>query len=66
MSNSFTTTWTVTRQTPLFLGFSRNTEVGFHFPLQGIFLTQKWNPHLISPALANGFFITSATWKVQL
>ena len=66
MSNSFTITWTVTCQVPLSMGFSKNTEVGFHFLLQGIFLTQKWNPYLISLALANGLFITSATWEVQL
>ena len=33
-------------------------------PLQGIFPTQGLNPHLLmSPALAHGFFITSATWE---
>ena len=25
----------------------KNTEVGCHFLLQGIFLTQEWNPHLL-------------------
>ena len=40
----------------------KNTGVGFHAVFQGIFPTQRWNPHLISPALAGRFFITSATW----
>ena len=38
----------------------KNTGVGRHFLLQGIFLTQGLNPHLslMSPALAGGFFTT--------
>ena len=36
-----------------------NTRVGYHFLLQGIFLTQGSNPHLMSPALAGRFFTTS-------
>ena len=42
-----------------------NTDVTCH-ALQGIFLTgtQGLNPHLfMSPALAGGFFTTSATWE---
>ena len=36
--------WTVSGQAPLSMGFSsRNTEVGHHSLLQGIFLTQKLN-----------------------
>ena len=31
--------------------------------LQGIFLTQGSKPRLMSPALAGGFFTTSATWE---
>ena len=34
-----------------------------HFLLQGIFLIQGLNPHLLSPALAGRFFTTSATWE---
>ena len=35
-------------QAPLSMGFSRqNTGVGCHFLLQGIFLTQGSNPHLL-------------------
>ena len=41
MSDSFATLWTVAYQAPLPIGFpGRNTEVGCHFLLQGIFLTQ--------------------------
>ena len=43
---------------------SKNTGVGGHFLLQGIFLTQGSNPHLyVSPALADGFLTTSVTWE---
>ena len=41
----------------------RNTGEVCHALLQGILLTQRLNPHLLSPALAGGFFIISATWK---
>ena len=42
---------------------SKNTGVGFHFLLQGIFLTQVMEgASLESPALVGGFFTTSATW----
>ena len=41
LSNSFETPWTVARQAPLSMEFpSKNTGVGCHFLLQGIFLTQ--------------------------
>ena len=40
--------WTVAHQTPLSVEFSsRNTGVGCHFLLQGIFLTQGSNPYLL-------------------
>ena len=40
----------------------KNTGVGCHFLLQGIFLTQASNPCLLHlPALAGGFFTTSTT-----
>ena len=39
--------------------------MGCHALLQGIFLTQGSNPCLLSPALAGGFFTTSATWEVS-
>ena len=43
---------------------ARNTGVGRHFLLQGIFPPQGSNPCLwISPALTGGFFTTCATWE---
>ena len=49
MSNSFATPWTVAHQAPLPWGFpGKNTGVGCHFLLQGIFPSQELNP---SPAL---------------
>ena len=42
----------------------KNTGVGSHFLLQGIFLTQGSNPSLLHlPALGGGFFTTNTTWK---
>ena len=43
-----------------------NTGVRCHFLLQGIFQTQGWNPHLMSPALAGRFFTTITTWEALL
>ena len=43
----------------------KNTGMGCHFLLQGIFLTQELNPHLLSLALAGEFFATSATWVAK-
>ena len=44
----FVTPWTVPHQAPLFIGFpGKNTELGCHFFLQGISLTQGLNPHLL-------------------
>ena len=40
----------------------KNTGVGCHFLLQGIFPTQGSNSYLVSPALAGGFFTSSAIW----
>ena len=58
----FTTLWTVARQAPLSMVLStKNTGVGCHALLQGIFPTQRSNSCLMSPALAGGFFTTSAT-----
>ena len=48
LSVSLGTPWTVAHQTPLFMGFSRQEYWnGSHFLLQGIFLTQGWNPLLL-------------------
>ena len=42
---------------------AKNTGVGCHARLQGIFPTQGSNLCLMSPMLAGGFFITSTTGK---
>ena len=48
MFDSFATPRTVACQVPLSMGFSgKNTGVGCHFLLQGIFPTQALNPHLL-------------------
>ena len=45
----------------------KNTGVGCHALLQGIFPTQEFEPtSLMSPALAGGFFTTSTTWEAHL
>ena len=42
----------------------KNTGVGCHAFLQGIFLTEGSNPRLFtSPALAGGFFTVSTGWE---
>ena len=42
----------------------KNTGVGCHVLLQGIFPIQEWNPtSLVPPALARGFFTTGTTWQ---
>ena len=42
----------------------KNTRVGCHALLQGIFPTQGLNPHhFTSPVLVGGFFTTSTTWE---
>ena len=43
----------------------KNTGVGRHALLQGIFLTQGWNPHLLVSCIGRRVFTTSATWEVQ-
>ena len=43
----------------------KNTGMGCHFLLQGIFLTQELNLSLLSLALAGEFFATSATWVAK-
>ena len=44
----------------------KNNRVGCHFLLQGIFLIQGSNPHLMSPALAGRFFTISTTWEAVI
>ena len=48
------------------MGWSPPTGVGCHFLLQGIFLIQGSNPHLMSPALAGSFFIASTTREAPI
>ena len=62
----FVTPWTEALQARFhpqdFLG--KNTQVGCHFRLQEIFLTQGSNLHLlVSPALAGRFFTTAPPGK---
>ena len=38
---------------------------GFPCPPPGDLPTQRWNPYLMSPALACGLFTTSATWEAH-
>ena len=46
---------------------AKNTGVGCHFLLQGIFPTPGQNPQsLMSPTLAGRFFTTSTTWEASL
>ena len=64
----FATLWTVARQAPLFMGFSRQEYwSGLPFPPPGDF-PDPWKMgmgpvSLTSPALAGEFFTTSATWE---
>ena len=59
----FVTLWTVAHQAPMPMVFSgNNTGVGCSALLQGIFLTQGSNPHLLtSLVLVGGFFTTGDT-----
>ena len=41
----------------------KNSEVGCHALLQGIFPIQGSNPYLMSPALVGGFFTTEPPGK---
>ena len=62
----FSTLWTVALQAPLSTGSSgKNAGVGCHaILLQGIFLTQGSNPHLLHlPELAGRFFTTEPPGK---
>ena len=65
VSNSFVAPWTAGLQTSLFEDFpGKNTGVGCHFLLQGIFQTQWTEPtSLASPALAGRFFTTEPPGK---
>ena len=64
----FVTPWTVARQAPLSIEFSRQEYwSGLLFPLPADLPdTGIKSESLASPALAGGFFTTSATWEAQL
>ena len=63
----FVTPWTVARQAPLSMGFSRRESwSGLPFPPPGDLPDPGTGPaSLTAPALARGFFTTSATWGQQ-
>ena len=62
MSVSFATPWTVARQAPLSMGFSRQEYwSGFPFPSPGDRPNLGIEP--MSPALAGGFFATEPPRK---
>ena len=64
----FATLWTVARQPPLSMEFSRREHWSeLPFPTPGDLPDPGIEPtSLTSPALAGGFFTTSATWEVHL
>ena len=64
----FATLWTVVRQAPLSMGFSRQTYwCGLPYPTAGDFPHPGIKPvSLISSALAGSFFITNTTWEAPL
>ena len=63
----FATLWTVAHQAPLSLGFFRQEYwSGLPCPPPGHLPNLEIEPaSLMSPALASGFFTTSATWEAQ-
>ena len=64
----FVTLWSVARQVPLPMGFSRQEYcIRFPFPSPGNLAYPGIEPgSLMSPALADGFFTTSATWEAPV
>ena len=68
----FATPWIVAHQVPLSMGFfsGKNTGVGSHFLLQGMFLTQGSNLCLPCILIASRFFTTAPpgkpqSWRIQ-
>ena len=61
----FVTPWSVARQAPLSMGFSRQESwSGLPFPPPGDLPDPGIEPaSLVFPALGGGFFTTSATWE---
>ena len=68
VSDSFATPWTVARQAPLPIGFSRQEYwSGWPFPPPGDLPNPGIKPtSLMSPVWAGGFFTTSTTWETLL
>ena len=64
----FATPWTIGRQAPLSMGFSRQENwSGLPCPPLGDHLSPGIEPtSLMSPALAGMFFTTSATWEASV
>ena len=64
----FVTPWTVSCQAPLSMGFSRQEYWSkLPFPPPGDLPDPGTEPmSLMSPALAGGFFTTSATWEATI
>ena len=64
----FVTPWTIARQAPLSMGFSRHEYWnGLPFPSPGDLPDPGIKPaSLTSPALAGRFFTTSATWEAEV
>ena len=64
----FATLWTVPRQAPLSMGFSRQEyQSGLPCPTPGDLPYPGIEPvSLVSPALAGGFFTTRPTWEAQV
>ena len=65
--NSFEAPWTVNHQAPLSTGFSRQEYwSGLLFPSPGHLPNPGIKPtSLVTPALAGGFFTTTATWEAS-
>ena len=65
MSSSFATSWTITHQAPLSMGFPRQEYwSGLPFPSPGDLPDPGIEP--ASPALADGFFTTDPSGKPRL
>ena len=65
---AFQTPWTVALQAPLSMGFSRQEYwSGLPCPPPGDLPDPGIKPAVLkSPALAGGFFTTSATWEAKI
>ena len=60
----FMTPWTGTHQAPLSIDFpGKNIRAGCHLILQGIFLTQGSNPHLLHSSIGRWIRYNCATWE---